>query len=192
MKRSPVALLVAGTLLLYPLLVYFAAGRVPAAVLLAGILAMLALRLGLVARARGRRRWLWAGVALLAMLAVASLFMPVPIDLLELRSYPVLIDAGVFLLFAGSLFTSKPLVERIARALEGELPPPAVAYTRRVTWVWSAALLLNTLVAAYTSGWTSLAAWAFYNGFLSYLLIGGLFAAEYLVRLRRRREWQAA
>lgn len=193
MKGSPVTLLVAGTLLLYPFVVYLAAGRVPAAVLVAGILTALALRLALVAGSGRAPRLLWLAVAGLLLLALASLANQERLSVAEVRLYPVLVDGLFFALFFASLFTRQPLVERIARAMEGgELAPQAVTYTRHVTWVWSAALLLNTLIAAYTTWWTSLAAWAFYNGLLSYLLIGGLFAAEYLIRLRRQREWRAA
>ena len=194
MKRSPVTVLVAGTLLLYPFIIYFGADYVPAGALLAGVLSIMALRIWLMALTRGQRptRLLWAGVAALLLIAVMILVGLDRPGIRYVRLYPVIVDAMIFLLFFGSLFTRQPLVERIARAMEGDLPPHGVVYTRRVTCVWSVALLLNTAVSFYTTWWTSLAVWAFYNGFLSYLLIGILFGAEYLVRSHVRRAWSAA
>lgn len=194
MKHSPVTALVAGALLLYPFVVYFGSDYLPAGALLAGILCVMALRIWLIARARGKspHQLLWWAVALLVLLAISSLFSTDSVDLQYVRLYPVLVDAMIFSLFFGSLFTRQPLVERIARAMEGELPAQAIGYTRRVTWVWCAVLLFNTAVSFYTTWWTSLVVWTFYNGFLSYLLVGVVFAAEYLVRCHLRRAWSAA
>ncbi|HEX5313900.1 MAG TPA: hypothetical protein VFX38_03200, partial [Gammaproteobacteria bacterium] len=50
----------------------------------------------------------------------------------------------------------------------------------------------NTLLAFLTARWGSLAEWTLYNGFLSYLLIGGFWGGEMLFRRRIRRRWAAA
>jgi uncharacterized membrane protein len=39
-------------------------------------------------------------------------------------------------------------------------------------------------MALYTALFTSMATWTLYNGLIAYLLMGLLFAGEYLVRLR--------
>ncbi|MDH1008623.1 hypothetical protein N5J43_17905 [Pseudomonas nicosulfuronedens] len=103
-----------------------------------------------------------------------------------LRWYPVLVSAGLLGLFALSLKFGPPLVERLARLHEPDLPPHAVRYTRRVTQVWVLFFLGNGLIAAALTLWAPLAWWTLYNGLISYLLMGVLFAVEWLVRQRVR------
>lgn len=178
--------LVVVALLLYPAIVYLAARSVTP--LLLGVL----LALVLVARAllatpgSDWHRWRWAPAAGAGAILVAVALRD---DLLPLRFYPVAANAAVCLMFTASLFTERSLVERIARATEGELPPAGVRYTRRVTEVWAVFLAANTLVSAYTATSASLEAWALWNGLLAYVAMALLFGLEYLVRLRARRAW---
>jgi uncharacterized membrane protein len=72
----------------------------------------------------------------------------------------------------------------LARLREPDLPPHAVVYVRRVTQVWCGFFLLNGSVALATALWASERVWALYNGLIAYLLIGTLFAVEWLVRQR--------
>lgn len=65
-----------------------------------------------------------------------------------LRWYPVLINLLLLGLFALSLKVGPPLVERLARLREPELPARAVHYTRQVTKVWALFFLANGLIAA--------------------------------------------
>jgi uncharacterized membrane protein len=76
------------------------------------------------------------------------------------------------------------MVERIARFREPALPQEAVKYTRRVTQVWCLFFLGNGLIALWTAIWQSARAWFWYNGVIAYLLIGALFAGEWLIRHR--------
>ncbi|QGU88075.1 hypothetical protein [Erwinia sorbitola] len=100
--------------------------------------------------------------------------------------YPVAVNAILLLLFASSLFSAMPLVERLARLREAELPPRAVAYTRRVTQVWCLFFLFNGGVALVTCLQNTLLWWTWWNGLISYLLIGLLMAGEWCVRQRIR------
>src|SRR5215831_7157009 len=50
-----------------------------------------------------------------------------------LRLYPVLMNVVLLGVFAASLRRGPSVVERLARMREPDLPPRAVAYTRRVT-----------------------------------------------------------
>jgi uncharacterized membrane protein len=43
---------------------------------------------------------------------------------------------------------------------------------------------MNGLIACYTAFFTSLETWTLYNGLIAYILMGLLFAGEYVVRLR--------
>ncbi|MGH8402536.1 MAG: hypothetical protein ACRESO_03895 [Gammaproteobacteria bacterium] len=187
MTGFAVTALVVAALLAYPLAVYFAAGHIAPKILMAGVLILLALRMLFIAwrKSRRPRRWLaLAGVLLLG--AIAVLFTR-DFSLGHVRLYPAAIDAVFFLVFFLSLFTRRPLVERFARAIAGDLDPVRIRYTRRVTQVWSGVLLLNTLIALYTAWFASMAVWTLYNGLLSYLLIGAVFVVEYLVRRRVHR-----
>jgi uncharacterized membrane protein len=98
---------------------------------------------------------------------------------------PVLINAGLFITFAGSLRTDTPLVERFARMQVSDLSAQELRYCRGVTQVWSAFFVLNGGIAALLALLAPLGWWALYNGFLAYVLIGLLGATEYVIRKRR-------
>lgn len=101
------------------------------------------------------------------------------------RLYPAVMVAVVFAFFAFSLFRT-PIVECFARRMGEKLDERAVAYCRRVTQVWTAFLALH-LVVTLATVFASYGVWAFYNGFLAYVLMGALFAGEFFVRKRVRR-----
>jgi uncharacterized membrane protein len=61
-----------------------------------------------------------------------------------------------------------------------------VAYCRRVTVAWTVFLSVHFAVTLATV-FASREVWAIYNGFLAYVLIGAMFAGEWLVRRRVRR-----
>ena len=101
---------------------------------------------------------------------------------LLLRLYPVAVNLGMLLLFGLSLAFPPSMIERFARLGEPDLPPAAVGYTRRVTQLWCVFFVANGAVAAYTALHASRDVWALYNGLVAYLLMGGLFAGEWLFR----------
>ncbi|MCI0917050.1 hypothetical protein JNA64_07740 [Pseudomonas stutzeri] len=103
-----------------------------------------------------------------------------------LRWYPVLISLALLGLFAGSLCSGMPIIERLARLSEPELPPAAVRYTRQVTWVWVGYFVVNASIASGLALWAPLSWWTLYTGLIAYLLMGLLFAGEWLVRQRIR------
>lgn len=95
--------------------------------------------------------------------------------------YPVVVNLLMFLLFFSSLYQSQTLIERLARLREPELPDSGVLYTRNVTKVWCGYFIINGSIALYTC-FLPLEIWTLYNGLLSYLLAGCLFAVEWVVR----------
>ncbi len=135
---------------------------------------LLALRLAL--RRRGPTE------AVLAAAAVAVLVLDLVDPALAPRAWPVLVSLGMAGLFAASLRWGPPMVERIARLAEPGLPDAARPYLRRVTAVWVAVLVGNATIAGWTVFYGSLEEWTIYNGFISYLLLGSVFAGEMLVR----------
>lgn len=190
--RQAIKSLVIAALFGYPIAVYLADGYLTPSQLLAGLLLLLAARILVVAWIRPGKPVRDATLAaLLAAAAVAVLWLLPGVELTWLRLYPTLFALAVFAMFFGSLFTPKPLVERIARLMHPDLPPQAVVHCRRVTWVWSGVLFLNTLVSFYTSFGTSFRVWSLYNGLIVYFIFGALIVGEYLLRLRLRRKWDA-
>jgi len=166
--------------LLFPVVLWLGEGRVAPSVLAAVLLSAGLVRLLISAPTVATRCWA-AGTILLALLAFWS------DRLLPLRFYPALVNAAFLIIFAYSLYSPPSMVERLARLHEPSLPAAAVGYTRRVTQVWCFFFALNGAIALYTALFTSLAQWSFYNGFLSYLLMGLLFAGEYCARCRFKR-----
>jgi uncharacterized membrane protein len=104
------------------------------------------------------------------------------------KTYPVVVSGGLAFMFGSSLWRSTSLVEKMAE-LSGETMSPAIRrYCRRVTAVWALWLVINTLIAAALAVFGSLGAWALWTGLLSYLVMGLIFAIEFILRqlLRRR------
>ncbi|TXG93240.1 MAG: hypothetical protein E6R09_19410 [Rhodocyclaceae bacterium] len=103
------------------------------------------------------------------------------------RLFPMAMNLGVLTLFARSLFSPQSMIERFARLSEPDLTPAGVRYTRRVTQVWCGFLVINAGVAFWTALYATQEVWALYNGLIAYVLMGILFAGEWLVRYFWRR-----
>ncbi len=104
-----------------------------------------------------------------------------------LKFYPVVVNVCMLCVFALSLKQPQSIIERLARLQEPELPPSGVAYTRKVTMVWCVFFVLNAAFALYTC-FLPVKIWTLYNGLISYLLAGSLFAGEWIVRQFVRKE----
>ena len=160
----------------YPLLVYLAMGRFEPR-----WMALLLFALALL-RALTSRQPLWMAAA--AGAGVLALLTTLLNQALPLKLYPLLVNVVMLLVFATSLRFGPPVVERLARLQEPDLPPFAVAYTRKVTQVWCGFFVLNGGLALVTALWASDRTWALYNGLLAYVMMAVLFAGEWLVRRR--------
>lgn len=101
--------------------------------------------------------------------------------------YPVLVNALLLILFAGSLLGPSSLVERLARLQKTTLSAAEVRYTRNVTRVWCAFFVFNGSLAWLTCWYGDMRIWALYNGGISYALIGTLMGTEWLIRKRVQR-----
>lgn len=101
------------------------------------------------------------------------------------RAYPLAMVAIALFLFARSLWTT-PLAEQIARRMGEALDADGVRYCRLATWAWVVFLSLHFLLTAATL-FLSRETWAWYNGCVSYLLLGLMFVGEYGARVLYRR-----
>ena len=106
---------------------------------------------------------------------------------LGMRAYPVAVNAIMLTIFLSSLWRGIPVVERLARLREPDLPPAGVRYTRRVTWAWCGFFVFNGAIAGWTALYADLVTWSLYNGVISYGLIALMFVGEWLLRHRLRR-----
>lgn len=170
-------LLLAG--LLYPFAVYF--GMEHFAPWQFGLL-LGSLWLGRVLTGKRQPGSVWMAMVAIAFCLLLALF-----DNPQwLRWYPVLISVFMLALFGGSLIYGQPVVERLARVREPDLPDEGIRYTRQVTIAWSVFFLCNGLCAAALTLWAPLSWWTLYTGLISYGLIGLMFAIELLIRIRVR------
>tara|TARA_R110001583_G_scaffold6499_9_gene32912 strand:+ start:6008 stop:6574 length:567 start_codon:yes stop_codon:yes gene_type:complete len=101
--------------------------------------------------------------------------------------YPVIVNILMFSLFLASLWQKESMIERFARLQDPELPEHAVFYTRTVTQVWCVFFIINGIISFSTS-FMGMDIWTLYNGLISYLLAGLLFACELAVRFHIKRK----
>ena len=99
------------------------------------------------------------------------------------RLYPVAVCAAAFAAFLISAFRT-PIVEIVARKRYGALDEEKTAYCRKVNSCWIVFLAAHLAVTVATV-FMPLRVWAFYNGFLAYVLFGMMFLGEWLVRRRK-------
>jgi uncharacterized membrane protein len=169
--------------LAYPVIALLLARPLGPTVIVLAMCAALALR---VVFGLGRRTPLGmtlAGLATAAALAITTAFDAE----LAMRLYPLFMNAAMLAAFAHTLWKPPSMIERFARLVEPDLPEAGVRYTRKVTWVWCAFLLINGAIALWTALYATLEVWALYNGLIAYVLMGTLFGAELLVRAAVKR-----
>jgi len=167
----------------YPFVVWFALERWSSRGVALLALAVLALRAATMREALAAAAESRVALGAVVVLCVtAALFDWQPL----LLAVPVVASGFAALLFGRSL-AGVPLVERFARADHPELISELTGYCRTVTRVWFVFLVANAAVALGLALFAPLATWALYTGLISYLLMGLVFAAEWLVRQGRLR-----
>ena len=159
----------------YPFMIYWGLQYYQASNLLLLLLILLALR------------WVASSKKFESIVLLAILITVVTIAFtwghqLGLKFYPAMVNLGFLILFGSSLVFPPSMVERLARIQDPNLSPEGVAYTRKVTWIWSIFFVLNGSIAAATAVWASNEVWTLYNGLIAYLLIGILACGERVVR----------
>ncbi len=181
--RTALTILIGITIVAYPPAVYFGLKTLQPKSVGLMILAVFALRLLLTLSLRKKNLQQLVPV-FLAVLVIVVLTL-ISNDPLYLRAIPVLINVTLLGLFFYTLLRPPSMIERIARLSYPDLPESGQRYTRKVTKVWMAFFVMNGLVALYTVFFTSLEIWTLYNGFISYIFMGLIFAVEFAVRPKR-------
>ena len=158
----------------YPFAVYFGLGRFSPRIMVAGLLALLGLRMYRAPNGRGRLPYLVGGVGVIIIAARSPA--------VGLRAYPILISLTLASVFGYSLLRPPTIIEQIVRMRRPHMPPQIVTYLRNVTVVWTGFFLLNAAISAATVVSGSIKLWTLYNGFVSYLMIGAILAGEFMLR----------
>lgn len=145
-RSLPVVPLLTGILLLaWPFIIWFGLAHNS----LQGLLPLMALMLFL--RFRQTRRRAGALSVVTQIVAVAGMTLCIASYLLKthqlLLFYPVVVNSVMLAVFGGSLWSTMPIIERLARLREPDLPERAVRYTRRVTQIWCAFFIINGGIA---------------------------------------------
>ena len=180
-RSLPVVSIMTGLLLLaWPFLIWFGLAHNS----LPWLLPLMALLLFL--RFRQTRRQSGPLSVVTQIVAVAGMTLCIASYLLKthqlLLFYPVVVSGVMLAVFGGSLWSSMPVVERLARLRDPVLSEQAVRYTRRVTQIWCAFFIGNGGIALVTALYGDMSLWTAWNGMISYLLMGMLMAGEWLVR----------
>ena len=103
-----------------------------------------------------------------------------------LRLYPVAVNLALLGVFGLSIKYPPTVVEKLARLQDKDLHPTAVLSCVVVTKVWCAFFIFN-ITASKISCFLPMTIWALYNGFISYIIMGLLFAVEYIVRINYKK-----
>jgi uncharacterized membrane protein len=166
--------------LAYPFIVYFAYRRLGTRAVGALLLGLVALSLAL--RLRGRTAELWPllrqHLPLVALIGLAILTG----ERLLLLLIPMLVSLFLLGTFGWSLRVGPPLVERFARLVDPDLPDFCLPYCRKVTITWCAFLAANSVCVMLLALAAPFEWWALYTGLVFYLLLGALFAGEFILR----------
>jgi uncharacterized membrane protein len=149
----------------------------------------LLLALLLIIRWRNEAKGLISGMSHIYLVVFSVLFLAIMLTTITnnetlLRLYPALVNGAMLFVFGYSLQSPPSIIERFARLHEPTLTAAGVRYTRQVTQVWCVFFVLNGCVAVFTALFASREAWSLYNGFIAYILMGVMFAGEWLVRRR--------
>ena len=98
--------------------------------------------------------------------------------------YPVMVNIVLLTVFISSLFCSQTIVEKIARLRDPSFSEREIPYARKVTLAWSLFFAINGCVAFITVMLEDKFYWSIYNGAISYVLMGLMFAGEFYCRKR--------
>jgi len=179
--KSLISVLIAGMLMLYPFAVYYGLHFFPPRFLALILLVLLFCRIVLLRNNLAKIPWVLPATLLGALALIFSLFTE---SVIGFKLYPLLVNCSLFTVFAFSFFKPPSIIETLARLKEKNLNKQGVKYTEKVTLLWCVFFLVNGGISLYTALYSELEDWMLYNGFISYVLMGCLFAGEFLVRLK--------
>ena len=179
--KTLISVLIAGILMMYPFAVYYGLQYFPPRFLALILLALLFLRIVLLRNNLAKMPWVVPATLLGSLALVFSLFTQSNIGF---KLYPLLVNCSLLMVFSFSLLKPPSVIETFARLKEKNLNKQGIKYTEKVTLIWCVFFVVNGCISLYTALYSELEFWMLYNGFISYVLMGSLFLAEFLVRLK--------
>ena len=179
-----------GTLLgLYPVAVWmgltYLSTRTVGILVLALVTPIAALRL------RGADRTTFWSVLRIPLVIMSLIVLGIVLDDPRyVLAMPVLINLTLLITFGATLIGhAMPMIERFARMQDPNLSAAQAAHCRQFTGVWVGFFVVNGSIALLLGLFAPLAWWATYTGLIAYILMGLLFALEYIVRKARFRDY---
>lgn len=128
-----------------------------------------------------------AGLAVAAYPFVVASFTEHPV---ALRLVPSLTSLWLMWVFGSTLRKGPSMVQQFASAMHDGFPEFLHPYCRSVTWVWCIFFAANAATGAVLAVAASPEVWAFYTGFLAYVLVALLAVGEYLFHKFRFRFYE--
>lgn len=125
------------------------------------------------------------GVLVLFVAAAAATNHPAALTLL-----PSATSVWLLATFGATLRREPSIVAQFASTMHDGFPDFLLPYCRKVTWMWCVFFAINAVVGIVLVAAASTRAWAFYTGFLAYVLIAVLAAAEYIFHKSRFRFYE--
>lgn len=123
----------------------------------------------------------WAFFLLILAMAVFAAQQDLSIYALYLP--PIIIPALLFWFFLSSLLPGRvALVTAIGEQVRGPLSEGMRRYTHYVTVLWVIVFGLMATCSAMLAWLASNEVWSLFTNFLNYLMVGAIFAGEYVVR----------
>ncbi len=107
---------------------------------------------------------------------------------IAVKYYPVFVNFLIFMTFFTSIFNKETIIQKFARMMEPNIKPKALEYTRKLTYVWVCFTFINFFISFLTV-YMPERIWMWYNGCISYILVGIFFAIEYIVRINFKRKY---
>ncbi len=174
--------------IVYPVVIFFSLSWFEPRVVAFAVLGLAGLRL-VVARSSAAiafAREVWLPAVAIGTVALVTAIWNHPMGLLLT---PTLINSALLFSFGSSLWSERPIIERFARLQADDLSEAEVRYCRSVTVVWCVFFVVNGSIALFLALARDIEIWALFTGLISYILIGTLFALEYLYRHWRFRRF---
>jgi len=179
--KALINILIAGMLILYPFAVYYGLHYLSPRILALILLVLLFARIVVLKNNLAKMPWVLPATILGSLALIFSFLTQTDIGF---KLYPLLVNCSLLIVFAFSYLKPPSVIETLARLKEKSLNKKGVKYTEKVTLLWCVFFLVNGGISLYTALYCELDEWMLYNGFIAYILMGILFAGEFLVRLK--------
>jgi len=125
------------------------------------------------------------GVLVLLAAAATATDHPAALTLL-----PSVTSLWLLATFGASLRKEPSIVGQFATAMHDGFPDFLLPYCRKVTWMWCVFFAVNAVVGIVLAVGAPTDVWAFYTGFVAYVLVAVLAAAEYVFHKSRFRFYE--